>query len=635
MRFIRRLSIKQKLLFSMASCLLLFALVSSVLSITLTGRNAKERVVNQELPATVGEIRNDILRQIAQPLAASQAIANNSFLQQWEQQGLADTGIDGWQRYAAQMKEKSKAASIFWVSGATGKYFTDTGLNRTLDKAAAGDQWLYGFLASGKPYTLDIDKDAGADKYMLFINVRADAAPDKPVVAGLGLSVDAMADAIRSYRVGESGFVYLVRADGSYLIHRNSALADGKHFLKDSPGFSAELSRQLLDGKKFVHATFESDGTRFVASSYVPELNLYVIAEVPEVEVLGNVARSATISAIVAALVGGGLGLLMIFFISRAIAAPVSRAARMLGEIADGNGDLSRRMTVESEDEVGELASGFNRFISSLNRTVGDIRNSTQTIAAATTQIAAGNLDLSSRTEAQASSLEETASAMEELTATVRQNAESANQANRLAVEASSQATRGGQVVDQVVQTMGSIKESSRKIVDIIGVIDGIAFQTNILALNAAVEAARAGEQGRGFAVVASEVRTLAQRSAQAAKEIKGLIDDSVEKVEAGSTLVDEAGSTMKQIVASVKNVTGIMSEISTASHEQSDGIGQVNLAITQMDNATQQNAALVEEAAAAARSLQDQAGNLARVVSVFKLDESQAGEAGAVARLR
>jgi methyl-accepting chemotaxis protein len=214
---------------------------------------------------------------------------------------------------------------------------------------------------------------------------------------------------------------------------------------------------------------------------------------------------------------------------------------------------------------------------------------------------------------------------MEELTTTVRQNAESASQANKLAVEASSQATRGGQVVDQVVQTMGSIKESSRKIVDIIGVIDGIAFQTNILALNAAVEAARAGEQGRGFAVVASEVRTLAQRSAQAAREIKGLIDDSVQKVEAGSTLVDEAGLTMQQIVASVKNVTGIMSEISTASVEQSDGIGQVNLAITQMDSATQQNAALVEEAAAAAQSLQDQAAKLARVVSVFKLDESQA----------
>jgi methyl-accepting chemotaxis protein len=609
----------------MALCLLLYAIISATLSVILTGKGARERVVEQELPAVVGEIRNDILRQIGDPLAMSRSIAQNSFLLDWEAQGLPDTGVDAWQRYARQIKDKNKAATVFWVSGATGKYFTDAGLNRTLDKNAPSDQWLYSFLSGGKPYTFDIDKDAGANSYMLFINMRADAGPDKPVVAGLGLSVDSLANTIRSYRVGESGFVYLVRANGSYLVHRDPAVVDGKHFLKDSPGFSAELSGKLLGGAKFTHATYSGkNGTQIVASSFVPELNLYVVAEVPEAEVLGNVAESATISALVAALVGGGIGLVVIFLISRAIAAPVARAANMLREIADGNGDLSRRMKVESGDEIGALADAFNRFVSSLNQTVGEIRKSTDTIAAASTQIAAGNMDLSSRTEAQASSLEETASAMEELTATVRANAESAEQANHLVMTASSQAIKGGQVVDQVVQTMGSIKDSSRKIVDIIGVIDGIAFQTNILALNAAVEAARAGEQGRGFAVVAAEVRNLAQRSAGAAKEIKALIDDSVDKVEAGSTLVDEAGTTMDEIVASVKNVTAIMSEITMASHEQSDGIGQVNLAITQMDNATQQNAALVEEAAAAAQSLQDQAANLARVVSVFKLDESQ-----------
>jgi methyl-accepting chemotaxis protein len=260
----------------------------------------------------------------------------------------------------------------------------------------------------------------------------------------------------------------------------------------------------------------------------------------------------------------------------------------------------------------------------SLVKIVSQVRMGTDTIATASSQIAAGNLDLSSRTEEQASALEETASSMEEITSTVKQNADNSRQANQLAATASDIAVKGGVVVAQVVDTMHSITESSRKIVDIIAVIDGIAFQTNILALNAAVEAARAGEQGRGFAVVATEVRNLAQRSATAAKEIKQLIGDSVDKVDSGSRLVGDAGTTMNEIVDSVKRVTDIMAEITAASREQSAGIEQVNQAITQMDEVTQQNAALVEQAAAASQSLQDQAGNLSQVVSVFKLDGTQ-----------
>jgi methyl-accepting chemotaxis protein len=632
MKLMRHLSIQHKLMLSMAACLLLFLAISTALSVTMTGSGMRERVVSQELPAVVGEIRNDIRRQIAVPLATSLAIANNAYLHTWETEGLPDAGMAGWQVYAKQLKDKNKAATVFWVSEATGKYMTEQGLNRTLDKAAASDQWFYGFLAGGKPYTLDLDKDVGSSEYMLFINVRADAGGGKLGVAGLGLSLTAMADTIRTYRIGKSGFVSLVRANGGVVVHRDAALADGKHFLKDLPGFSEALSKQLLSGANFVHARYDApSGTRLVASSFVPELNMYVIAEVPEAEVLGNVARSATISAVVAGAIGGGIGLLLVYLISRAIAAPVARAAHMLTEIANGNGDLSRRLHVETEDEVGELADAFNRFISSLNRTISEVRGSTTTIAAASSEIASGNMDLSSRTEAQASSLEETAAAMEQLTSTVRQNADNASQANQLVVAASSHALKGGQVVSQVVSTMGSITDSSRKIVDIIGVIDGIAFQTNILALNAAVEAARAGEQGRGFAVVAAEVRNLAQRSAAAAKEIKALIGDSVDKVGAGSRLVDEAGLTMNQIVDSVKLVADLMSEIAAASHEQSQGIGQINQSITSMDDATQQNAALVEEAAAAAKSLQDQAAHLAQVVSVFKLDESEAPEAAPV----
>jgi methyl-accepting chemotaxis protein-1 (serine sensor receptor) len=318
------------------------------------------------------------------------------------------------------------------------------------------------------------------------------------------------------------------------------------------------------------------------------------------------------------AAIGGVLfGLIVVaiaaFFLIRAIMQPLND---MLGHFsAISSGDLTSRIEVKSRNEMGVLMSGLQVMQKSLIETVFNVRQGSTAIGVATQQIAAGNLDLSSRTEEQASSLEETASSMEELTSTVKQNADNARQANQLAASASTVAEKGGVVVSQVVDTMEEINASAKKIVDIIGVIDGIAFQTNILALNAAVEAARAGEQGRG------EVRNLAQRSAAAAKEIKTLIGDSVDKVEIGSKLVAEAGVTMKEVVQGVQQVTDIMSEITAASQEQSAGIEQVNQAISQMDQVTQQNAALVEEAAAAAESLNEQAGKLAEAVSVFKLD--------------
>jgi methyl-accepting chemotaxis protein len=310
------------------------------------------------------------------------------------------------------------------------------------------------------------------------------------------------------------------------------------------------------------------------------------------------------------------------YWITRSITQPLYRAMRIAQTIASG--DLTSRIEVTATDETGQLLLALKHMNESLVRIVGDVRAGTDTIATASSQIAAGNQDLSSRTEEQASSLEETAASMEELNSTVKQNADNARQANQLAASASEVALKGGAVVAQVVDTMASINDSSKKIVDIISVIDGIAFQTNILALNAAVEAARAGEQGRGFAVVATEVRNLAQRSAAAAREIKALIGDSVDKVTTGNRLVGEAGSTMDEVVASVRRVTDIMAEISTASQEQSAGIAQVNQAISQMDAVTQQNAALVEQAAAAAESLQDQAGTLSQVVGVFQLDGMQ-----------
>ncbi len=389
-----------------------------------------------------------------------------------------------------------------------------------------------------------------------------------------------------------------------------------------------KISAQILDAKRHSNSDEASKLMRTVSSKTNTELR-NIVDKLVDINVNGgkeayqqgqviyNNARFWIITLIIVCLV---LGTVMAISIARIVANPLQDAVKLAQTVAAG--DLSSTISVNSKDETGLLLSALKEMNANLLKVVSEVKNSAEEINVASGQIAQGNMELSSRTENQAASLEETASSMEEITSTMKHNSDNARQANQLSFSASEVAQKGGAVVNEVVQTMGSINESSKKIVDIISVIDGIAFQTNILALNAAVEAARAGEQGRGFAVVASEVRNLAQRSASAAKEIKSLINDSVEKVELGSRLVDQAGLTMQEVVDSVKRVSDIISEITAASTEQSSGIDQVNTSVMQIDQITQQNAALVEEAAAAASSLQNQTQKLSDLVSVFKLSE-------------
>ena len=407
------------------------------------------------------------------------------------------------------------------------------------------------------------------------------------------------------------------------------------------PKARAALARQVETGEKYVkgqkdllqliEAKDDAGAKAYLANRLRPALGAFKQATIEQLdiqrELSAAVAKQAketyagtrTLMLVLGAFVLVGAGLLA-SWITRSIVRPIRRALEVANAVAAG--DLTTQVEVTSKCEAGQLLASLKTMNENLARTVATVRSGTEAISTASSEVAAGNQDLSSRTEQQASSLEETASSMEELTSTVKQNADNARQANTLAEAASGVAARGGDVIHQVVTTMEQINEASGKITDIISVIDGIAFQTNILALNAAVEAARAGEQGRGFAVVAGEVRNLAQRSAAAAKEIKTLIADSSEKVGTGSRLVQEAGSTMGDIVDSVRRVTDILNEISSASAEQSAGIEQVNEAITQMDTVTQQNAALVEEAAAASQSMQDQAARLSAAVAVFKLEQ-------------
>jgi methyl-accepting chemotaxis protein len=404
---------------------------------------------------------------------------------------------------------------------------------------------------------------------------------------------------------------------------------DGKQIFANIERLNRELEGPTSDAISQALA-FNPEAVAKLISTRIDPIYRQVLVEINKLVELQKAEESQLINAAVTSgqrlmyllsligLIAVAVGIVLSHQITRSITGPMNDAVGIAQSVAAGN--LTSRIHTTAHDETGQLLQALYGMNNSLANIVNEVRVGTDTIATASAQIASGNMDLSARTEHQASSLEQTAASMDELTSTVKQNADHAYQANQLAVSASEVAQKGRAVVLQVVDTMGSINASSTKIADIIGVIDGIAFQTNILALNAAVEAARAGEQGRGFAVVATEVRNLAQRSASAAKEIKTLIEDSVVQVSTGTQLVQQAGATMGEIVDSVERVTCIMADITAASREQTVGIEQVNQAISQMDEVTQQNAALVEEASAAAASLQDQAGKLAHVVSVFQL---------------
>ncbi|MFJ5427942.1 methyl-accepting chemotaxis protein [Pectobacterium actinidiae] len=404
-----------------------------------------------------------------------------------------------------------------------------------------------------------------------------------------------------------------------------AVLRDISDIRRDFLGSANKLSSLVVAGNTDAAAEEYFNVTRVTQAKYTSKVNEFIDIQDDKMsssaQAVGESYKNALMVLATIIIISALAGLIIASLITRSVTQPIQEALGVAENVAKG--DLTTEIYTERKDETGQLLSALNNMNSSLRQIVSQVRDGAETISSAASQIAAGNQDLSARTEEQASSLEETASSMEQLTSTIRNTADNTTQATDLAASASETVKKSGAMMETVTQEMRGIRDSSQRMAEIIGVIDGIAFQTNILALNAAVEAARAGEQGRGFAVVASEVRALAQRSATAAKEIKELIDDSFKKVQDGMGLVEETGVTMNSLVTNVQGVTGIISEIAQASREQSDGINQINLAVGQIDTTTQQNAALVEESAAAALSLQEQANSLARTVSVFNLGAS------------
>ena len=479
--------------------------------------------------------------------------------------------------------------------------------------------WYKETTQAGKPLVTKPYEDFQTKQPMVSFASPAERDGGPKGVVSAAISLEGVRQVVTSIHPTPSSLGFVVDVHGTVVAH-----PDAKFNRLPVSEIAAELKPEtavkLAQSDELVEISL-GDAPKFMRAKPIRGTDWFLVVALDKSEATVGL-RGVLKTTVVAILLVAIAAALLIGAAVNKVLHRLSEVRDAMHEISSGSGDLTKRLPEVGKDELSDIAAAFNVFVDKVNGIMQQIRDGSIAIQTSTAEISHGNADLSARTESQASSLEQTAASMEELTSTVKENAANARHANDLVASASELAAKGGAVVGEVVETMSSIKASSSKIVEIIGVIDGIAFQTNILALNAAVEAARAGEQGRGFAVVASEVRSLAQRSASAAKEIKSLIHDSVSKVEAGSELVENAGSTMSEIVDSVQRVATIMSEITNASAEQSGGIEETNRAITHMDEMTQQNAALVEQAAAAAESLEEQALSLANAVAQFKLSQ-------------
>ena len=621
-----------------------FAVAALSLSITvllvvalqsaLASREQLQRVRGFELPAQLQSVAARIQAQLNLSIAGSEALANNTLLHAWLAAGSPEQGLEHIETLMARSQRSLKANAVFIATaqpdGSARYYHYEDGQLQQRDMLAGDSKnnWYFGFVQSPNTYELNLDSNPLSQQLLMFVNYRSEApangSRNPAAVAGGGIGMAQLAELIRANKVGDNGLVMLVRGDGLVDVHPDAQQA-GRLNLRDQAGFSqlmANAWRHVRSQQQPTIVQTTLDGApMYLAAMYLPDLQRYLIAQMPVNEITAGIERNQWFTLGVAGvLLVAGLAVLLP--LSGRLLRPLAALQRQIADITQSL-DLGTRLHTSDNAEIGSMCAQLNRFLARLQTAFTDVRHSVDGIHAQAASIAHGNHNLSTRTETQASALEHSASSMEELSTSVQQNADSARQAYDLASNASQVAEQGGALMAQVVSHMQSIAQSSKRIAHIVGVIDSIAFQTNILALNAAVEAARAGEQGRGFAVVASEVRALAGRSGEAAREIRQLIAESSERVTHGVGRVETAGTTMQEIVTSVQRVTNLIQSIAAASEEQARGLSSVTQATSQMEGVTQQNAALVEEVAAAAANLEQEAQRLRGLMEAFQLRDA------------
>ncbi len=633
------LPIRFKLSFVIGGSLLLTVILSTFISNSAMRDMMTERIEFDEIPATLDAITNAIEKEIYVPLNISKAMAQNHFTNSWINNGEAPEDIQNVAEYLKIMRDSNNAITSFIVSGSTGKYYTPDGLSRTLNKS--DDAWFYNFMGSGKPFSLDFDIDASLNKMALFINYRT---PDGRSVAGIGMSIDQVIELIRNYSVGEHGLVYLVNPEGNIQIHPDDTVTAG---LALDQHLQESLSESLLD-KKNVHVIEAKQHRKaFMAAKYSPSLNAYVVVEIPTDEIMGPINRTSlklvTLNILVAAaLIALGL------WVAMGIARPVARASIMLNQIATGDADLTRKMSVDTKDEVGKLAQAFNLFTGHLATLIKAVGKSTEDVNTIASELMHASQATEENTLNQQQSVDMVAAAINQMGATVQEIAKNANDTADAAQKATNESEQGVQQMNKTVaginglfekmqnasQVTQSLANDVGEISTVLAVIRGISEQTNLLALNAAIEAARAGEQGRGFAVVADEVRTLAQRTQESTEEINKMIQklqtgaqEAVSAMQAGIENAgdsvenaDSTGKSLANITQAIGSISDLSIQVATATEQQSSVVNELNSHILNIKNMSDNTANEVQTINQKCDELNTSSGQLTGMVNNFKV---------------